>query len=94
MDEYCAESQEVVTRCRKKLEALGNKLDVQRATLRNLRRMAKDLSPLMEGIKGPEDMPLEFQKQLNDTLREIEGITESMRPSKPQPRSTRRHGMV
>lgn len=94
MDAICAESQEVVTRCRKKLDALANKLEVQRATLRNLRRMAKDLAPLMEGIKGPEDMPPEFQKQLHDTLREIEGITESMRPSKPQSKPTRRHSMV
>lgn len=94
MNEYCAESQEIVTRCRKKLDALANKLEVQRGTLRNLRRMAQELAPLMEGVGGPENMPPEYQKMLNDTLREIESITESMRPARPQTKPARRQGMV
>lgn len=97
MDEYCAKSQEIVNRCRNKLEALDNKLGAQRATLHSLRRMAKDLTPLMGGVKGPGDLPPEFQKALNDTLREIDSITASMKPSAAnvaKNKAPHRHRMV
>ncbi len=75
MNKMCEESQQLVDRCRKKLEALGNKLEAQRATLRNLRRMAKELVPQYEDSQAPADLPPEYQKQLNDTLHDIDDIT-------------------
>ncbi len=78
MNKMCEESQELVDRCKKKLVALENKLEAQRATLRNLRRMAKELVPEFETMQAPENLPPEFQKQLNDTLREIDAINHSM----------------
>ncbi len=75
MDKMCQQSQEIVDRCRKKLEALGNKLESQRATLRNLRRLAKELAPEYESVQVPSDLPPEYQKELNDTLHQIDAIS-------------------
>ncbi len=86
MNKMCEQSQEIVDRCRKKLEALGNKLDAQRATLRNLRRMAAELAPEYENTKLPSDLPPEYQKELNDRLYEIDSISQDLTKSKSSAR--------
>ncbi len=71
-------SQEMVDQQKEKLQALGNTLKEQRAILDNLQNMAQELFPQYKGIEKPSDLPPEYQKELNDTLHEIDSITHQM----------------
>ncbi len=94
MHELCKKSQEIVNQQTEKLQALGNTLKEQSALLQDLQEMAQELFPQYKGIEKPADLPPAYQKELNDTLHEIDSITHGMKKSTAPTKARKHKNMV
>ncbi len=75
MNDRLAKSKQIVENANNRLNDLRNVLADQKAILQNLNKLAEELMPDFKNASLPNDLPEEYQKKYNDTLHEINDIT-------------------